>query len=231
MRDIAREFNLSRPTISRWVNSESLVPDARGRFKRRCLIDEYEAYLRQRLVEGCSNKSQLWREICQQGFTGSRSLVNKWILQHCCPIDGPGAPSARRQVKVIVPSPTELSWLLMRRDEELDSEEQQLVEVLVQDTKLKELRQLAHQFIYMVRHRLSCQWSSWLTRMQESAVKELKNYALGLKRDAAAVCAAIEQPWSNGTTEGNVNRLKFLKRQMYGRASFKLLRLRVLYAA
>jgi transposase len=231
MRDIAREFNLSRPTVSRWVKSESLTPDARGRYKRKCLIDEYESYLRQRLADGCTNKSQLWREICRQGFTGSRSLVGKWIRQHCRPIDEPGPPLAPSKANVAVPSPTELSWLLMRSDDELDAEEERLVEVLVIDTRLHELRQLAHQFIHMVRHRLSHQWSPWLASVQESAVKELKNYAIGLKRDAAAVYAAIEQPWSNGTTEGNVNRLKFLKRQMYGRASFDLLRLRVLCAA
>jgi len=67
-----------------------------------------------------------------------------------------------------------------------------------------------------------------LRAVKASAVNELRNIAINLKRDAAAVYAAIEQRWSNGPTEGNVNRLKFLKRQKYGRASFKLLRIRVL---
>ena len=62
------------------------------------------------------------------------------------------------------------------------------------------------------------------------AIKELKNFAIDLKRDETAVYEAIRQPWSNGPTEGNVNRLKFLKRQMYGRANFDLLRLKVLLA-
>ena len=112
----------------------------------------------------------------------------------------------------------------------MEEGEKSLVEVLLQDAKLKELRQLAQEFIHMVRNRRSSHWPSWLASVQESTVKELKKFAIGLKRDAAAVCAAIKQPWSNGTTEGNVNRLKLLKRQMYGRASFDLLRLRVLLA-
>lgn len=93
---------------------------------------------------------------------------------------------------------------------------------------MAELRQLAHKFMHMIHNGLSEQWSSWLESSCESAVEELKNFAIGLKRDGAAVYEAIRQSWSNGPTEGHVNRLKFLKRQMYGRASFDLLRLRVL---
>jgi transposase len=69
-----------------------------------------------------------------------------------------------------------------------------------------------------------------LKNNRESAIKELRNFAEGLKKDGAALYEAIRQSWSNGLTEGHVNRLKFLKRQMYGRASFELLRLRVLLA-
>lgn len=82
----------------------------------------------------------------------------------------------------------------------------------------------------MVRNGLSEEWASWLKSCCNSVIKELRNLALGLKRDGAAVYEAIRQPWSNGATEGHVNRLKFLKRQTYGRASFDLLRLRVLLA-
>jgi transposase len=57
---------------------------------------------------------------------------------------------------------------------------------------------------------------------------EMRGFARSLRRDLAAVRAAFTLPWSNGQTEGHVNRLKYLKRQMYGRASVELLRLRVL---
>ncbi len=110
----------------------------------------------------------------------------------------------------------------------LDEDEKQLLNVLLQDDKLAELRQLAGKFIVMVREGLTADWSSWLESCCDSAVKELKYFAVALKRDAAAVYEAIDQSWSNGPVEGHLNRLKFLKRQMYGRASFDLLRLRVL---
>lgn len=82
----------------------------------------------------------------------------------------------------------------------------------------------------MIRNQSADEWDSWLETCCQSAVKELKNFAISLKRDEAAVYEAIRQPWSNGATEGHVNRLKFLKRQMYGRANFDLLRLKVLLA-
>jgi transposase len=228
--DIAREFNLSRATVSRWVNSESLPPDTRGRFKRKCLIDEYETYLHKRLAEDCTNQSQLWREICKQGFTGNRELVSKWIREQGM---FPRAKSPNPVIKketIPVPRPKALTWLIIHHKEELDEDEQYLLKLLLQDTKIAELRQIAHKFMQMIRNQSADEWDSWLETCCQSAVKELKNFAISLKRDEAAVYEAIRQPWSNGATEGHVNRLKFLKRQMYGRANFDLLRLKVLLA-
>ena len=218
--DLAKEFNLSRKTISLWINSETCPPDTRGRFKHTCLIDDYVSYLHERIEAGCKNKSQLWREIKKQGFTGSRTLVGKWIRQNYVVEKEAAEKPATKKTKVVVPCSRELAWLLIRYSDDLEEEEKQLIELLLQDDKLAEFRQLAHQFMQMVCDGLSQQWSSWLTNSCLSAVTELKNFAIGLKRDGAAVYEAIRQPWSNGRTEGHVNRLKFIKRQMYGRASF-----------
>jgi transposase len=228
--DMAREFNLSRTTINRWVNSEGLPPDSRGRFKRKCLVDEYETYLRDRLAEGCTNQSQLWREICKQGFTGNRELVSKWIRDNGLSPRANSTNPAIKKDSVAVPRPRALTWLLLRREDELDMEERYLLKLLLRDTKIAELRQLALKFIHMIRTQSGGEWDSWLETCCQSAVKELRNFAISLKRDETAVYEAIRQPWSNGATEGHVNRLKFLKRQMYGRANFDLLRLKVLLA-
>jgi transposase len=228
--DIAREFNLSRTTVSRWVNSESLPPDTRGRFQRKCLIDDYETYLRDRLAEDCTNQSQLWREICKQGFTGNRELVSKWIRENGMSPRAKSTNPDSEKDTIAVPRPKALTWLLIRRKDELDEDEQYLLRLLLQDTKVAELRQFAHKFMHMIRNQSANEWNSWLKTCRKSAVKELRNFAISLKRDEAAVYEAIRQPWSNGATEGHVNRLKFLKRQMYGRANFDLLRLKVLLA-
>jgi transposase len=226
--DIADEFDLSRQIVSEWVNSESLSPDGRGRFKRKCLIDDHVPYLRQRIAAGCTNKSQLWREITEQGFTGSRTIVGKWVRQNYSTNGEIAEELSASKVEVTIPSSRELAWLFARHTDELEEDEKQLLEVLMRDAELAELRQAAHEFMHMVRNGLHEEWASWLKNSCASAIEELKNFAEVLKRDGAAVYEAIRQTWSNGPTEGHVNRLKFLKRQMYGRASFELLHLRVL---
>ncbi len=92
-------------------------------------------------------------------------------------------------------------------------------------------RGLARRFLTLVRERDHAALTSWGEDVEQSNVSELRGFAAGLHRDWAAVSAGLELPWSNGQTEGQVNRLKLLKRQMYGRASFALLRHRFLLTA
>jgi transposase len=87
------------------------------------------------------------------------------------------------------------------------------------------LAQLAREFFRMVRNRDLEAWLPWLASTKNTA---LAGFASRLVRDQDAVLAALRMPWSNGQVEGQVHRLKLIKRQMYGRASFDLLRLRVL---
>ncbi len=86
------------------------------------------------------------------------------------------------------------------------------------------------EFVRLVRERDSCAFGDWLERTTGSGIAEMRAFSEGLKQDRAAVEAALSFSWSNGQVEGQVNRLKMLKRQMYGRAGFDLLRSRVLHA-
>jgi transposase len=90
------------------------------------------------------------------------------------------------------------------------------------------VRSLTRQFLGLMHRRRPREFDAWLKRLEGCGVTELERFAASLRSDRPAVRAAFKLPWSNGKTEGHVNRLKFLKRQMYGRASVELLRLRVL---
>jgi transposase len=94
--------------------------------------------------------------------------------------------------------------------------------------KAKEANSLALQFKEMTDKLKESMLDPWLERVANSNITALKNFASGLKQDYDAVKAAVSLEWSNGQVEGQVNRLKMIKRQMYGRASFELLRKRVL---
>lgn len=226
--DIAKALNMSRNGVTEWLKHDKLPPDMRGRFKRFCLIDPYTDYLDQRIQEGCTNKSQLWREIRARGFTGSREMTTKWINQNY-PAQHRSTRS-KNQPRYGLPSVTELAWLLFRPKADMTNKEKMLLQLLLRDAQLNELRLHTRRFITMVNKRHHEKWEQWQQAVKQSGVGELKRFAQGLRRDGDAVYEALRQPHSNGRTEGHVNRLKLIKRQMYGRANFDLLRLRVLLA-
>jgi transposase len=96
---------------------------------------------------------------------------------------------------------------------------------------MKQTYELSQRFVSMVRQRQGGQLDAWLKRTREQGPAELIGFASGIRRDYAAVRAGLSRLESNGQVEGQITRLKYLKRQMYGRAKFDLLRLRVLHAA
>jgi transposase len=141
------------------------------------------------------------------------------------------SPQKASDPSVRAVSPRELAWLVLKRPDKREAEEQaQLEQVRQAAPKLGEGVRLAEEFVVMVRERKHERLDSWLERVEERALSALKSFASGIRRDYGAVKAALRSVYSNGVVEGNVNRVKFLKRQMYGRANFDLLRKRVLYA-
>jgi transposase len=121
---------------------------------------------------------------------------------------------------------------LLKEPAEREPEEQALAQALGDRCpELKTSAELAREFAGLVRQRQAGEWDNWMAKVQGPGVaRELSGFAEGLKQDEAAVKAALSLEWSNGQTEGQVNRLKTLKRQMYGRAGFDLLRWRFLRA-
>jgi transposase len=82
----------------------------------------------------------------------------------------------------------------------------------------------------LIRRQSTGTLKDWLTRAEGSPGPEVRQFAEGIRRDESAVDAAVTTRWSNGPVEGHVNRLKTIKRQMYGRAGFALLKARVVNA-
>jgi transposase len=111
-------------------------------------------------------------------------------------------------------------------------EAQTYVEQLCQvDTGIARANALIQAFLTMVRERRGYDLGTWMAEAIDSGIAELARFARGLQEDLAAVTAGLTLQWSNGVTEGQIHRLKLLKRQGYGRAGFALLRQRVLHAA
>jgi len=131
--------------------------------------------------------------------------------------------------KKVVASARRAAWLLVREAEKLEAEEKVFVENLIElSPEIAEAQSVAKEFNRILKQRDHRAFAGWMARVTKSGIPEMKKFALGLERDRAAVVAALEYEWSNGPTEGHINRLKTLKRAMYGRAKFDLLKIRTL---
>ncbi len=123
------------------------------------------------------------------------------------------------------------TWLVLRRPENRDEEDEQLLARLIaQHPHLAEAIELSQEFAQLVRNRKPEQLDIWLARAVGSHPRALARFASRLGSDYEAVKAGVTLEWSNGQVEGQINRLKILKRQMYGRASIELLSQRFLLA-
>jgi transposase len=235
-RAIARQTGLSRNTVRRYLEVGNF-PEQRVRTKRRSLLDPYLPYLRERWGAGCQNAAQLSRELQDRGYQGSpttlRALISDWRAS---------SPSSARRTsgpKRTTPAPSrrrlssrQASFLFVKQPESLAPTQQRYLEQICQaSNELKRVYDLTQQFVSMVRQRQAEQLDAWLSHVKEQGHHELIGFASGIKRDYAAVRAGLSRVESNGQVEGQITRLKYLKRQMYGRAKFDLLRLRVLHAA
>ncbi len=228
IKHIAETVGVSRKTVYRYLHLDG-PPERKRPHRARHLLTPYEPYLRQRWTEGCHTKAQLLVEVREQGYPHSARSVYRVLRQ----VEREGAAGvAGGTPRPEVPSPRHVATLLVQRPERLTDAERSYLTRLGEHTPcIATAYALTQVFAAMVRERQGHLLDRWLARAKESGIKELAAYARGLEPDYAAVKAGLLVPWSNGQTEGQVNKLKLVKRQMYGRANFDLLRLRVLHVA
>jgi transposase len=125
-----------------------------------------------------------------------------------------------------------LSFAFIRREADRTEEQQRQVERLLAGSEsLRDGLHLAASFAALARKLATGSLGDWLAQAEGAACAEMRAFAASLRQDEAAVAAALTEAWSNGPVEGHVNRLKVIKRTMYGRAGLALLRARVLCAA
>jgi transposase len=229
---IARELGLSRRSVFRYLRRET-CPAWHLRGSRRSRLDGYREWIDARIAEGFLNVAALHRQLTERGFRGSYGSVYAFVTKR---LGAAGKKRDRRNAAdtpvPVPPSARQLSFEWARRAEKRKPPERARLDALrALSDEMTAALDLADAFAGLIRKQSTGTLSGWLTRGEASSDPDLRRFAEGIRRDEAAVQAAVTETWSNGPVEGHVNRLKTIKRQMYGRAGFVLLRARVLTAA
>jgi transposase len=219
---IARALGMGRKSVGRWLKAGQAPTHRKsGRPKQ---IDRYKDYLERRWQDGCHNAAQLWRELRDQGFSGKAAIVRLWATQRRRDLAVGSAAVSRPAVPV--PTSRQATKLVLADATKLDEAERKLVATLIDAAPaITQAVNIARAFGRMIRQHAAEALDTWITTARGSA---LRGFADSIARDHAAVSAALTLPWSTGSVEGRINKLKLVKRQMYGRANFDLLRQRVL---
>jgi len=215
---ITRELRLAPGTARRYFHAASageLVAASLAGWPS--MLDDYKPHLHQRWNEGCTNIQQLHREVKALGFRGSYATVYAYLA----PFQGKAAPPA-------VPGPPKVrhitSWI-RRCPDNLDAGEQlKLTQVRAACPHLDALRGHVEEFAKMLTGRHGQRLEPWIAAVRTDDLPHLHTFANGLERDHAAVLAGLTLPYSSGAVEGKVCKIKFLKRLMFGRAGYDLLR-------
>ncbi len=237
---IADTLGISRPTVRRFLAAEQFPERLAGpKRPRQSIVAPYLPFLRERWQAGCHNGRQLFREAKARGYSGSPAqlerVTTQWRKQ--LPPSPPASDKSPRPTPVTAPkrqrlSSQKASWLFVLAKEKLTATQQRQLEQICQASEdLSSAYELSQDFLGILRERRAQDLKDWIRAAKSSQVTELTSFAKSVQQDYAAISAACSLPWSQGQVEGQINRLKCLKRQMYGRARFDLLRLRVLYAA
>ncbi|WP_067897214.1 ISL3 family transposase [Nocardia vaccinii] len=221
---IGRTLGLARGTTRRFAraaSAEELLVNNRTGY-RVGILEPYKPDLHRRWNEGCTNATQLFEEIKARGYRGSEKLVRNYLQPFRAhthvPVAQPKPPTVRKVV----------AWIMTNPDTLATEHRASLDSILTASPDLAALTGHVREFAEITGQRRGRDLEQWMTSVDADDQPALASFIRGLRRDQDAVTAGLTLPWSSGPVEGHVNRIKMLKRQMFGRAKTDLLRKRIL---
>lgn len=219
----AKEAHVSRITVKKYRMLHELP---KKRPPKRSSLALFNDYIIGRINEQPDvQKMILYKELKAKGYKGCRSVAFEYLNRYM-----------KSEPKFHLPKlpdifymPSKLRLLLFKDEKDLTKEERRLIGHLCSlSNELKTARTLSQSFYRMMQQKNSSDLKPWIDKVVATSIYEIKSFAQGLMHDFEAIKNAIRLKWSNGQVEGQINKLKTVKRQMYGRASFELLRKRLL---
>ena len=218
IKKIVRETGHSRKLVRQVIRGER-----HDVFRtRQSSLDQHLPWLDGQWASGCRNGAELWRRLKTRGFRGSLRVLSEWATRRR------RSETADAQNLQRIPSARTIARLMtIGRDLLTKAETITVAAIETGAPTLVEAREIIAKFHSMIRRNAEAELLPWIERARTSLVA---SFARGVTNDEAAVRAAIISPWSNGQTEGQITRLKLIKRQMYGRGKIDLLQARLVGA-
>jgi transposase len=229
---IARTLGLNWQTVHKYL-TYTTPPQRSSTIRQRSALTPYQNYLLRRWGSGCHNARQVWREMVAQGYPGSYRTVAR-LTGYLRRQEHLGATAPLAPVGMTAGQAAGL--VLVRPEQRTPSEAVALEQLGSLHPHLHRVLTLFATFAALLRNPpgdpgAAQHLAEWMDQARSSGVPELKAFATKLGQDREAVAAALALPYSQGQIEGFITKLKLLKRSMYGRAQFAVLRERVLYTA
>jgi transposase len=222
---ISRELDLERSTVRRFRRARGLDELLAKTNSRLSVLDGFEPHLHRRWNEGCTDAARPFAEVREAGYRGSVLTVRRYLQPYRATLTAPERPPTQLKVGDVV------GWI-MRDPEKLDPDERcRLQALLDRCPERKALAGHIRAFAETIGELRGDRLDEWMEKVEADDLPALHSFVAGLRRDHDAVVAGLALRWSSGPVEGHVNRLKTLKRQLFGRADLDLLRRRVLAPA
>jgi transposase len=234
--EMAEQLGINRRRIDKWVRLKEF-PERSRMQPRPGMVESYREYLRERWEQGCHHGHELLAEIRQLGYVGCYSrlaeLLSPWrqpkpeSVNTFLPLAPQVEEVSRPPTRQI--SPQVAAALLSKPRPDLTARQAEIVDLLKgQCPGYAVMRRLSFGFRSILCRGKVTTLHRWLEDARKTGIHSLERFVRTVKQDLNAVESAVTEKWSNGPVEGQINRLKALKRQMYGRAGVRLLRARVL---
>jgi transposase len=222
---ISRALHLDRRTVRRFARAGDPARLTGPRAAMPSLLDPFKPYLLERFTHGRTDAGALTREITALGYRGSERTVRSWLHPFRAGLPAPTTPPKPPTVREVT------SWLTRHPDRLGEEEHLALKAVLDRSPVLSTTAQQVRAFAQILTERQGQRLRAWMADVQAGGAPAMRSFANGLRTDLDAVTAGLTLPHNSGPVEGTVNKIKMIKRQMYGRANLDLLRIRVLHAA
>jgi transposase len=219
---VSEMLGLTRHTVRKFARAAAAEQVITGPSPRSSRLDRFAPYLQQRWDQGCTDAAQLFAEIQAQGYSGSKRSARRYLQPLRAALTAPVLPPPPPSVREVT------RWITSHPDHLTNDEKARLGQVKARSSQLSAAAGHVTAFAEIMTGRHGERLPTWMAAVDLDDLPHLRSFTSGIRRDQAAVTHGLTLEHSSGAVEGNVCRIKALKRQMYGRASLDLLRKRIL---